>query len=83
MALDKDRLGDAIVDALKIFNTEIGGANETLLRTAWKVIAKEIIDEFTGNAVVTTAVAVASVSGVVAGGASSGPGAGTGVGGVS
>lgn len=51
MAMDKDRLGNAIVDALKALNGDISGANEATLRDAWKAIADEIIIEMSNAAV--------------------------------
>ena len=56
MALDKDRLGNAIVTALKLLNSEIGGANEAELTIVWKTIANEIILELKNNGVVNTTV---------------------------
>lgn len=62
MALDADRLGDAIVDRLKLLNPKIGAAlfggsaAETDLRTTWKAISDEIVSEFKDNAEVATTV---------------------------
>jgi hypothetical protein len=46
MALDKDRLGDAIADRVLSFAGIAPGApDEAQLRQLWKAIAEEIIDE--------------------------------------
>lgn len=75
MALDKDRLGDAMADRVISFLTVTpGGADETALRNLMKGLAQEIIDEFTNNAVVTT---TTSTPGAQAG-VSTLPGTGTG-----
>ncbi len=53
MALDKDRLADAIVDGIA---TEFGfvwtAPQRTNARRVWKVVATAIIDEFDVNAVI-------------------------------
>lgn len=53
MALDKDRLGNAMADRVLTFT---GGtpeaADETALRDLMKALAEEIITEFIDNAVV-------------------------------
>lgn len=78
MALDKDRLGDAIAAAVQAQGITAGTPISTgQLQTMWRAIAKEIIDEFTGHAVVTSTVAVASVTGVTPGAGASGPGTGS------
>lgn len=84
MTLDADRWGTAVfnaVDGLSVPQDRVITDEE--LEDYWQVICGEHKDEITTNAVVTTAVAVASVSGVTPGGGISGPGAGTGTGGVS
>lgn len=84
MALSKDRLGNAMADAvLTISGLTPIAADETKLRDLMKVLADEIIKEFIANAVVSTNLAVTSVSGVTTGFGSSGPGTGTGTGGIS
>ncbi len=73
-------LADAIYQAL---NSNFSGVDSNIdadRRTFCNVLATAIVTHIQANAVVATTVAVASVSGVVAGGASSGPGAGTGTG---
>ncbi len=83
MALDKDRLGDAIANAIIAAEPGFSAEEETDLKDKWKIIAKEIVDEIINNAVVSTNVAVASVSAVTPGAGVSGPGAGTGAGTIS
>jgi len=79
MALDKDRLGNAMADAVLTLSglTPIGG-DETKLRDLMKVLADEIIKEFIANAVITTTTStpgaqagVTTLPGVGAGGISS------------
>lgn len=46
MALNKDRLGDAIVDRILTFSGVVPiPADETQMRNLWKAISEEIIDE--------------------------------------
>jgi len=59
MAMDKDRLGDAIVDTILAINPIAPSASEeTTLRTFWKAIASEIIDEIKDNMDITTTVSI-------------------------
>lgn len=68
MALDKDRLGTAIKNAVMANTPPAGTAiTPTQLENMWKAIAKEIIDEFKNFGVV-------QVTGVTAGTDPSGPG---------
>ena len=77
MALDGNRLGDAI-------RTAIDNVSDSTDRTAlFRAVGNAIIAEFQTSAVVTTTVAVTNVTGVTAGAATSGPGAGTGTGTIS
>lgn len=77
MALDKDRLGNAIADrVIATMATPPGAGDEASLRTLMKAIADEVIKEFKNNALVN--VNVASVSAVTPGVGVSGPGTGTG-----
>lgn len=47
MALDKDRLGNAIVDSLEaVFPEAVTAASDATLRQMWKIVADEIIKEF-------------------------------------
>jgi hypothetical protein len=54
--------------------------NESELLAVWQAIKGVDVSHITGNAVVSTGVAVASVSGVTPGPGVSGPGTGTGTG---
>lgn len=46
MALNKDRLGDNITDALEAeFSETLTPASDTLMRKYWKIVADEIIKE--------------------------------------
>lgn len=55
MAMDKDRLGNAMADAvLTCVPSSPVGADETKLRALMILLADEIIKEIIGNAVVTT-----------------------------
>lgn len=51
MAMDKNRLGDAIVDRILSFaGIAPSGTDETLYRQMWRAIADEIIKEIDVNA---------------------------------
>jgi len=51
MALDKDRLGNAIVDRIKtLIGEPLEAGSEAELRVFWKAISDEIITEFIDNA---------------------------------
>lgn len=51
MALDKDRLGNAIADKILTFaGIPPGAGDEAQLRAMWKAIAEEIIDEIKQHA---------------------------------
>lgn len=51
MPLDKDRLGNAIVDRILTFaGIAPTGTDETTYRNMWKAIADEIVKEFAVNA---------------------------------
>ncbi len=54
MAMDSDRLGDAILAALVSLNPDINGNEQNRLRPYWRAIAAEIIEEIQDHAVVTT-----------------------------
>lgn len=55
MPLDKDRLGNAMADAIINLNSlNLEAADETAMRDQFKVLADEIIKEFIANAVVST-----------------------------
>ena len=57
MALDGDRLGVAIATAITAAKPADGAAMSSAeLETMWKVIAGEIVDEFTSNGDVATTV---------------------------
>lgn len=46
MALDKDRLGNAIVDKLEaLFGEAVTAASDATLRQMWKAVAEAIIEE--------------------------------------
>lgn len=63
MALDKDRLGNNMADAvLTFFGGSPAGADETALRDLMKALANEIIIEFIANAVIESDGATASHS---------------------
>lgn len=70
MALDKDRLGDAMADAVLAQPGVIspGAADETKLRDLMKALANEIIEEFKANAEVSV-----STTGVTGTGTPGGP----------
>jgi len=80
MAMNKTVLATAIKTALQGKNSGITGDSETEVIAYWEVIADEIIKHIIANAVISTTVAVASVTGVTGGGGTSGPGTGTGTG---
>jgi len=61
MAMDKDRLGDAIVTRLQSLNGNIGGSDVTFLQPYWRAIADEIIKEIIANMEITTNVTVENV----------------------
>ncbi len=85
MSLDKERLGNGMADAvIAIMGADApGSADEAQFRILMKALADEIIKEFVNNAVVNTALTVASVTLVTPGVGVSGPGTGTGTGTVS
>lgn len=68
---------EAAIDQAISSNPEAGSSQRTAL---WEAIAGAIIAHIQTNAVVSTTVAVTSVSGVTTGAGVSGPGAGTGSG---
>ncbi len=76
MALDGDRLGNSILAAIDAVGDKTDRA------ALFRALGNAIVAEIKTNAQVTTTVAVASVSGVTAGPAASGPGTGSGTGNV-
>ena len=57
MALDKDRLGDAIFDRIKLdFSQTLEAADEVQARNLFKAIADEVIKEIVAHLEVTTEV---------------------------
>lgn len=86
MAMDKDRLGDAIraaVDAVTLAETGETPASSQFRIDMFRAMAEAIIGEITGYAEVATNVAVASVTGVTTGTGTSGTGTGSGTGTIS
>ncbi len=55
MALDKDRMGQAIADAIALVSTS-NPITPTEIANVWKAASDEIIKEFTNNGIVTTTV---------------------------
>lgn len=84
MALDNNRWGTAVANAISSIGIVAGTPiTSGQLEQVWQAIKGEDVTEITSNAVVSTNVAVASVTGVTPGGGTSGPGTGTGTGTVS
>ena len=61
MAMDKDRLGAAIVARIQALNTDTTGAQAAQLEVFWKAIADEVISEIIDNMEFTTTVPVIGV----------------------
>lgn len=80
MALNGDLLGAEIVTAMDNVLASDPEASESQRASLWAAIGNAIVAHIIANAVVTTNVAVVSVSGVTVGAAASGPGTGTGSG---
>ena len=82
MPMNGDILGAEIVTAMDAVLASEPVASESQRASMWAAIGNAIVAHITANAVVSTTVAVVSVSGVTTGVATSGPGAGTGTGSV-
>jgi len=83
MALDADRWGQAVSDAVFGFTVpQTSFITKSQLDQIWKIVCGEHKTEINTNAVVTTNVSVASVTGVTTGAGVSGPGTGSGTGNV-
>lgn len=83
MALDASRWGSAVAAAIAGVGVSAGTPiTSGQLESIWQIICGQHKTEINDNAVVSTSVAVASVSGVTPGGGTSGPGTGTGTGNV-
>ncbi len=80
MAMNGNTLGTAIKAAAQAVAVPEGGADDDYCEDVWQAIANAIVDHIQNNAVVSTNVAVTSVSGVTTGPSASGPGTGTGTG---
>ena len=52
MALDGNRLGDAIVALLNV--TGLNASEQTQLQTFWRDAGNAIVDEITNNGIITT-----------------------------
>ena len=79
MAMDANRLGDA----LKAACTLTGPVDDAARTALFRAMAAAIIAEITAHAQVTSTVTVASVAGVTVGAGTSGPGTGSATGTVS
>lgn len=77
MALNASTMATEIVNNLKALNPRITGNVESQLLLHYTAICQGIITRIQADAVVNSSVAVASVTGVVAGAENSGPGTGT------
>lgn len=86
MALVGTALGDTVLAAIDALNPNAGDIPadvQTQRRALWHAIGTAVVTYIQANAVVTSTVAVASVSGVTVGAGASGPGTGTATGTVS
>jgi hypothetical protein len=77
MALDGNRLGTAIADAIKASVPPPGSKiTDAQLETMWQLVGTEIVNEITNNAEVATTTTGTVTTGPGAGGSTSGSGMG-------